>query len=402
MIKWIVLSILVLLLSGSLLNRDPVHLEKQRTIFDPFENVMGISEKSFQQLPLYKQSSYLQNGYLVNQKTGTRYATGLFEQKSLEDLRAELAKKPAGKGCTFHVIEGFDKPWESWFRHKVDITALQADPKNKDAVFQVASNFNALEGNGDPRMGIMPYLSPSLYVQGEAAVLSAMPGTIYRMYYAPHVIQGKKYYGQLEKQVNFLQNFSSTNPPFIPVKNGYLGSIQDIGMFDIASHEQIQEYTGRVVLGFHEGIQVTGGLGPQKSELPIYKAVKITDDTQRVNQVFAAAMMNPSSANLGEQKLARILLNAAYERILKYSEAKNKKKVFLTLIGGGVFNNKLTWIADAIEKAVRGCLNQGNLDIYLVVYYSQEYDSSEWNYLKEKMKTLVEQSGGTYTQYKKD
>ncbi|NRB21417.1 hypothetical protein HRU45_01605, partial [Candidatus Dependentiae bacterium] len=68
----------------------------------------------------------------------------------------------------------------------------------------------------------------------------------------------------------------------------------------------------------------------------------------------------------------------------------------------GVFNNKLTWIADAIEKAVRGCLNQGNLDIYLVVYYSQEYDSSEWNYLKEKMKTLVKQSGGTYTQYKKD
>lgn len=377
-------------------------LEKERKNFNPFEHVMGISEAEFKTRSLADQKKFLQNGFLINEKTKKRFAVGTFEQKSIQVLRAQVAQKKQGPGCTFHVIEGYDKAWEHWFRDKVDITALQADSNNKDAVFQVASNFNALEGGGSPKAGIMSYLSPGLYVQGEAAVLSAMPGIIDRNYYVQHEVNGTTYQGQREKQINFLQQFSLTNRPFIPVNNGYLGTINDIDMFANATDEQMRAYEGRVLIGFHEGIQVIGGLGPQKSELPHYKAIQVNDESQRVNQVFAAAMMNPSWNNKGEEKLARMLLNAAYEGILSFSHIKQKNKVFLTLIGGGVFHNKLSWIADAIDRAVRESLNKGNMQINLVVHYSQGYDPSDWDYLKTKMLGLVNASNGTYTRYKQD
>lgn len=66
----------------------------------------------------------------------------------------------------------------------------------------------------------------------------------------------------------------------------------------------------------------------------------------------------------GEEKLARMLFNAAHEGILLFSYIKQKNKVFLPLIGGGVFHNKLSWIADAIDRAVREFLNNGTYTRY--------------------------------------
>ena len=81
----------------------------------------------------------------------------------------------------FSVIEA-DRFSES---APVDIGALQADPANKDAVFQVASNFNALETmtpfNQLNVNSIQDYwVDPT---QGPRASISAAPGLFYRRYY---------------------------------------------------------------------------------------------------------------------------------------------------------------------------------------------------------------------------
>ena len=48
-------------------------------------------------------------------------------------------------------------------------------------------------------------------------------------------------------------------------------------------------------------------------------------------------------------------------------------KLFLTLIGGGVFGNKLEWILDAIERAARLFQDSG-LDVAIVSYKDPNED----------------------------
>ena len=56
------------------------------------------------------------------------------------------------------------------------------------------------------------------------------------------------------------------------------------------------------------------------------------------------------------EPFARMVLEATYEATLyaaleNYMKTKNNK-VYLTLVGGGVFGNDVKWILDSIKKAV--------------------------------------------------
>eukprot|EP00978_Attheya_sp_CCMP212_P005889 scaffold13164_cov51-Attheya_sp.AAC.1 len=92
-----------------------------------------------------------------------------------------------------------------------------------------------------------------------------------------------------------------------------------------------------------------------------------------VTQAYCSAL----PVNYGEhpvekwEAFARLVLEASYEAtfhaaILNAASTGNNK-VFLTLVGGGVFGNKEEWILDAIEK----CLNMFAgyaLDVNIVSY----------------------------------
>lgn len=57
------------------------------------------------------------------------------------------------------------------------------------------------------------------------------------------------------------------------------------------------------------------------------------------------------------EPLARLILEASYEAtllagIINFSETGNSD-IFLTQLGGGVFGNQPSWIADSIQKAIR-------------------------------------------------
>lgn len=404
-------------LSNPLLDQESI-----RTVFDPFAYVMGITEKEFKAINPQEQQQICdqKNHTIINTKTGQSFACGQFEASAVKALREQFVSQCPQGSMQFNVIEGYDKPWENWFRYAVDIGSLQANADNKRALFQVASNFNALEGDGNPQSGIMSYLSPALYVQGEAAALSAMPGLMYRMYF---IAQSERIFtknentinttptvsvqfGQLERQINFLQTFDGeTAPvPYITVTNGYIDlshvafGWQGAGKM---TDKMLKNYTDAIQVGVHKNIQVISGLGPQKNELPIYKAIKITNDDQIIHQVFTATANLAGRNQNTFERLARMLLNAAYQGTLYAASKVQTNKVFLTLIGGGVFNNKLSWIIDALEQAVKRVSNK-KLTITLVIYHSQSYNKTEWNDAENRLLQLVTNTKGTWTRYKKD
>lgn len=165
-------------------------LENLRKPVDFFENVLGITETQFLQLNKLERDSFINKdtNMLISQKTEQNFSADDFKLHQLKELRETANKNINGKGCTFNVIEGCVNPSNSWFRDKVDVGALQGNPDNKDAVFQVASNFNGLESIMNSEAGIMMYINPDNFAQGETAAVSAAPGLIYRNYFVPHYI----------------------------------------------------------------------------------------------------------------------------------------------------------------------------------------------------------------------
>jgi len=63
----------------------------------------------------------------------------------------------------------------------------------------------------------------------------------------------------------------------------------------------------------------------------------------------------------------RLVLEAAKEATLLAAALTPERRVFLTLLGGGVFGNRMEWIVDAIQRAEERTQNLG-LDIQIVSY----------------------------------
>ena len=61
------------------------------------------------------------------------------------------------------------------------------------------------------------------------------------------------------------------------------------------------------------------------------------------------------------------ILNASYEGIFSVAAQNPTKKLFLTFIGGGVFQNSMTWIANAILRAAL-IYKKSGVKVFLVCY----------------------------------
>ncbi|MGC2310756.1 MAG: hypothetical protein WA432_04005 [Candidatus Babeliaceae bacterium] len=373
---------------------------------------MGITEDEFKKLSFYQQKVFCnqKRPVIFNKKTTQPFAGGTLTLESLANLRIRTEEKLTQPRITrisqFNVVEGYDNPTGSWFRDKVDISALQANHDNNEAVFQIASNFNGLEAAGNPHDELMIYLSPGFFVQGETAAISAAPGLIYRCYFVPHIINGKMYYGQLEKQINFLQAFNGKSLPFIQINNGYVQNTNKIAAaFQKYSDKALIEVAGNIKIGFQEGIQVPFGLSKLKNECPVNGVTKWqlnNDSNHYISQVFSAALMVPSTSDDKYKNLAYMLLRGSYEGTLKSTFVQGKQKVFLPLIGGGVFHNKLAWIHKALIEAIQESLPYG-LDITLVIYNSELYrKDADWKTFESDLAALTQETGGKYLRYKND
>jgi len=387
-----------------------------------------------------KDGNEWQSGDAYLQTPKGRFAVGSFEIRSVEFLRKEWAKKAHPGDGRLNIIEGqyTEKRASSKFRKYVDIGAMQANIVNREAAFQVASNFNCLESRDEPENGIINYVGGP--AQGEEASLSAMPAAIYRMYFVPHA----GVYGQFQKSINLLRNvkipdvlgsfFAITNGKIlISYDNTYFNKPGDPrGLIDRGLGVKILPMANKplflkenskkewdsskalmsVQLGIHKNVQVTAGFSMPRPEnisdsewnskgLGIRSwtgsSLAVNDPNQIITQIFTSAQnLKRLGRGTAWDDFAKMLLDAAYEGTVYAADLAGCKKLYLTLMGTGVFENDMSWVVNSIVK-VKELIIQSGMDVTLVVFDGKK--DPEWDANKERILDVVKESDGTYTIY---
>lgn len=285
---------------------------------------------------------------LVN---GNEMTCGLLETPSLAELRARTS---AGE---------HDGSKTSLRELVADVQDLHADVANAGALFQVASQFNLLEmasPDVTPERGVGIYESDR--TQGPACAVAAGAGTIYRNYFAPVNGQsGQSENNQIDCLADLGKELGNSDNRLWQMRNGYALASRS-GLVEISSHlraaseSERDELRKRLRIGVQWHTQVT-----------------LQDSTHWVSQAYCSALpvaySNHSSA-LWED-FARLVLEASYEAticaaFLNYLKTGNNR-VFLTLLGGGVFGNETDWIIDSIKRALKLYMDW-NLDVAIISY----------------------------------
>lgn len=332
---------------------------------------------------------------------GKPLCCGAFKTYSIKELRemanAQMQTCPlttAGKG-TFSAILYYNLTSRCF-----DVEALQAAPANRDAVFQVASNFNALEtihaDQDFEQQALIDYIHD--HTQGPAASLSALPGLVLRRYllhYNPTLPFNT--WGQtVDNQVNFLHALPTN--VLTMSRAGYAklapnGWLRSRPMPTAELYEQIQ-------VGVHTDVQVTAG-----KELGNDQQLLIADQEQHINQVFTAAF---DMANTNHQfrteptacSWAQSIIDAAYEGTILSAIAHGKKRVFLTMVGGGVFGNKTTWPSKAMMR-MHNIIIKSGLEVVLIwrTNYRSKTISDDAKDALNQIIELAEATGGNVEFY---
>lgn len=313
-----------------------------------FNDLMGFQEQN----PKQVQNNIVVSGNKLTSKVNNRsFICGELITPSLEELRNTTQSLIAfNDNIKLSEVVG-------------NVQTLHCFEENNGAFFQAASQFNLLEmvsPNVTPEEGVGRYEYDR--TQGPACAIACGAGTIYRNYFAD--VNGET--GQThDNQIDCLKEIGialeNDKLGLWKMSNGYalatsegLKHIKNI-LNDLSSDEY-EQLKGLLRIGIQSDTQVT-----------------INDSSNFVSQAYCSALpIAYTNVNLSLwEPFARLVLEATYEATiyaaLNNYQKTNNKKVFLTLVGGGVFGNKVEWILDAIEKALIK-FKQTPLDVMIVSY----------------------------------
>jgi len=291
---------------------------------------------------------------LTSLANGRTFDIGRFSTPALGELRVataglERAEGPSRLPIT-HTVIG-------------DVLQLHALPENRGAMFQAASQFNCLEFVGPhvtPEDGVTRYAEDR--TQGPSCALAAAAGTVYRNYLLP--LQGDL--GQTRtRQVENLHGITARCPG-LTVRNGY--TFAEVGALRALQGHTREALLETVRIGLQSRVGVTFAARWRAPTEPTH-----------VSQAYCAAVScaYQRAVPLDEWRpLATIALDAAYEATLRAAAleraaGRGSGKVWLTLLGGGVFGNRLEWITAAIARAAVLCRGL-DLDVRLGHYRQLE------------------------------
>ena len=272
---------------------------------------------------------------------------GTLATPSLAELRTQLdaADLPTGQLRVSEVIG--------------DAGALHADPANARAFFQVASQFNLLEMVGpgvSPESGVTQYEGDK--TQGPACAMACGAATIYRNWLVPIEGQiGQTGKRQLDMLADVGAHLGNDKDRLWTMRNGYALATGD-GIADLPDEHDLLRI----------GLQIDA-------------EVTTVDDGHGhlVTQAFCSALPVAYTEVDADklELLARMILNSSYDATLcaarLHHAAGGSPKVFLTLIGGGVFGNKWRWIDHALQRAFERH-RDAPLDVRIVSYGSSNPD----------------------------
>jgi len=269
-----------------------------------------------------------------------RWGAGRFEAPSLAELRQRVAGGQRGR-VRLWVVDGAAPA--------TDIGSLQAHA-GPHALFQVASQFDCLEAPGPALTPVERYLSDP--TQGPRASISAFPGTLLRHYAAPGP-GGERFVQTSDgRQIELLAEVC--DPGVARVRNGYLlaGEIPEPRRFLSALESRFDA----IRVGLHDDLEVV--LGYDWAGAVASPGPRIG---QALTSTLAAGAYGSASGPL--QEVCRQLLRAAYLGTLLGALALDRRRVVLTLIGGGVFGNpapviwaSILWALDEVAPLVTGDL----------------------------------------------
>ena len=278
---------------------------------------------------------------------GKSFGIGELETPSLAELRERTVARP-GRLRLRNVIG--------------EAGSLHADPANAGALFQVASQFNLLEMPGPtvtPERGVTGYASDR--TQGPACAIAAGAAAIYRNYFAP--CRGG--FGQTsDRQIDCLEDIGEVlgngTQELWDMRNGY-AMVKDLPRINQAIEKlgSEDELRDRLRIGLQWEVEVTSAPEPH----------------QRVSQAFCSALPIGYLSGVGPDqdwhRFAQLVLDGTYEATLwgavLNAERTGSNVVFLTLVGGGVFGNRIPWIITAIRRALQA-VGDVDLDVRIVNY----------------------------------
>lgn len=319
-----------------------------------FERLTGFKECTYDKT---KKQLEIDGTTLHSKANGKSYNIGMFEMASLADLRARVAGGTAAAGkLRLSIVTG-------------DVREMHQAPEHAGALFQVASQFNALEMVGPdvtPEDGVTRYEHDR--TQGPACAIAAGAATIYRNYFTP---VGEQAGQTTKRQLDGLADIGAELNAALDrraadlwtMRNGYALCNRE-GLDLIAEHlraigpDQTDALAGKLRIGVHRGVEVT--------DAP-------TTPGPIVSQAFCSAL--PVAYGQVPQQhwqtFAQLMLDAAYEATMLEAVLNARRGasniVLLTMLGGGAFGNDDEWIHAAIRRAVRK-VQAFDLDVRLVSY----------------------------------
>lgn len=304
---------------------------------------------------------------------------GKFETPTLDTLTQQfktlkyMKTKPV-KVDKHHVVMGHDKistideneeKDNLIFEHmfKSNVRDLILFPENKNAVFMVASQFNALEmidPEKTPQDGITIYEKD--LTQGPVCAIRCPYATVYRNYFHEKITLLRTV-GQLLNNRNEAYYEIENGYMFPYSKDSYLKMEKDIQQKMEGNKDYEQEMQNNLRVGVHWSTEVDTG-------------------THRVTQVLCSALPinywaeDIKSCTDENHRLALAVLKGAYKATLavaalRAAELKTTVKVFLTALGAGAFGNDPKWIRKAIIRALFE-YRRAPLQVYLVHFQREE------------------------------
>lgn len=358
---------------------DATHLPRSQI----FEYLFGMSESSFNTKYVADFASAFGkkgNGeyFIKNSINNKEFGCGKIDSRKFSEVEGDLKTiaKPANPQASLNVIfyemsnpkifKGIRK-----FRKFADVGAMQGRVENNDAVFQLASRPNGLEGGREFRGADFIDITGSHAVQGEEAAISAATGGIFRMF---GDVPDAYFVGGQNLGMNFFKNI-----PTLGDKITEDGDVKfNIQLLDTLN--QSGQWWDNLLICFHENIQVTTGFsclhrqGDERVQNAIDCNELIPEDrVQIIHQIPVAALDLAHGLAAGKNwdkdpaavTFSKNLLKAFYKGTIIASILHGKNKIFLTAVGAGAFKNNPEWVVEAIADC-KELITAFGLKVYFV------------------------------------
>ena len=288
---------------------------------------------------------------LISRINGESFIYGQLETSSLEDLRDRVQSGQFKKGkLAVHQVVG-------------DVQGFHAELSNSGALFQVASQFNLLEmvsPTVTPEKGVGIYENDR--TQGPACAIAAGAGTIYRNYFVPCDGQvGQSADHQIDCLSDIGKSLNNTQNRLWRMQNGY-ALVTKEGLVEIQTRlRSMNEFDrDRLRQQLRIGVQ-------WQTQVTIAKTAHL------VTQTYCSALpvgYSSYDSDLWEE-FARLILEASYEATIcaaiVNAQLTGNRRVYLTLLSGGVFGNSIDWILDAMQRSFKH-YEHYDLDVAVVNY----------------------------------